>query len=46
MVCDNKQQKTLHFGYVLLAEEEQVPYAIDRLHGFRFIGRDIKWVSR
>lgn len=42
MVCDNKQQKTLYFGYVLLGSEDQVPIAIERLVGKRFIGRDIK----
>eukprot|EP01033_Poteriospumella_lacustris_P011172 gene11172-7947_t len=42
MVCDNKQQKTLHFGYILLSSEDLVPSAVEKLNGKRFVGRDIK----
>lgn len=44
MVCDNKQQKTLHFGYILLSSEDLVPVAVEKLNGKRFVGRDIRCV--
>jgi RNA recognition motif-containing protein len=44
LVCDNRQQKPLHFGYVLLPDEEMVPVAVQKLNGCRFRGRDIRLV--
>jgi hypothetical protein len=32
----------LHFGYVLLPDEEMVPVAVQKLNGCRFRGRDIR----
>lgn len=42
LVCDNRQQKPLHFGYVLLPDEEMVQIAVNKLNGCRFRGRDIR----
>lgn len=42
LVCDNRQQKPLHFGYVLLPDDEMVGIAVQALNGRRFRGRDIR----
>lgn len=42
-VCFDRKQQSLHYGYVLFADDESAKGALQQLQGIRMWGRDLRY---